>query len=592
MPTHQMYKAFISYSHHDRKWGSWLHKRIENYRFSVRALSRGANGNHGPYLMRPIFRDREELTVGHDLGGKIEAALERSESLIVICSPASAKSHWVNQEVLYFKRHKRGSRIFSIIVEGEPFSGDDKECFPEALRYLVDENGQLTRTRAEPLAADLRETGDGKRLGLLKLLSGLADIGLDDLVQRDLRRSRQRVMTITLSALAAVVIMASLSIGALKAREEADFRRNIAEEQIEFMLTDLKEEVKKVGRLDVLEVVIRRAADYYDNFPPTIHQPKAYARLSRVNMSLGEISTEYGDASKTQVTPLASAKTYFDHAFRQSRELYDLNPKNPDYVFNFAQATFWLGSLNFSKVTADRSRTYFVDYKALADQLNDLEPATLRGQLERIMAEMNLAAWQTTFTEEKISIAFLDRVVGRFEEVLADFPADARLINELAYAYAWQADAQTDTDDARALIIRQKQLALLKSSYERDPQNTDLLHQQLLAVAGVSKTFLELDQNAEAKTILGKHLDDSEYLWRLNRSSKFYLENYALMNFYLAKAEIGLGAYESAGAPLSRYGELQAYAEKYSPKTPPFFEELQAKKDTLAAQILRHAEVK
>ncbi len=31
-PKHYKYKAFISYSHQDKKWWDWLHKGMENYR--------------------------------------------------------------------------------------------------------------------------------------------------------------------------------------------------------------------------------------------------------------------------------------------------------------------------------------------------------------------------------------------------------------------------------------------------------------------------------------------------------------------------------------------------------------------------------
>jgi hypothetical protein len=31
-PKHYKYKAFISYSHQDKKWGDWLHKALETYR--------------------------------------------------------------------------------------------------------------------------------------------------------------------------------------------------------------------------------------------------------------------------------------------------------------------------------------------------------------------------------------------------------------------------------------------------------------------------------------------------------------------------------------------------------------------------------
>jgi len=32
MDTHFKYRAFISYSHADEQWATWLHKAIETYR--------------------------------------------------------------------------------------------------------------------------------------------------------------------------------------------------------------------------------------------------------------------------------------------------------------------------------------------------------------------------------------------------------------------------------------------------------------------------------------------------------------------------------------------------------------------------------
>ena len=68
---------------------------------------------------------------------------------IVICSMASAKSHWVNEEIKAFKRLGRSDRIFSLIVDGEPYSTgkegiEQYECFPPALRFKLGEDGELS----------------------------------------------------------------------------------------------------------------------------------------------------------------------------------------------------------------------------------------------------------------------------------------------------------------------------------------------------------------------------------------------------------------------------------------------------------------
>ena len=56
-----------------------------------------------PSRLYPIFRDRDELASGSDLSESIQTAMANSESLIVICSPAAAKSRWVSEEVRRFR---------------------------------------------------------------------------------------------------------------------------------------------------------------------------------------------------------------------------------------------------------------------------------------------------------------------------------------------------------------------------------------------------------------------------------------------------------------------------------------------------------
>jgi hypothetical protein len=73
-----------------------------------------------PNGLLPVFRDLEELPASANLGEQITEALGQSASLIVICSPNSAQSTWVNQEILAYKKLGRENRILAMIVDGEP----------------------------------------------------------------------------------------------------------------------------------------------------------------------------------------------------------------------------------------------------------------------------------------------------------------------------------------------------------------------------------------------------------------------------------------------------------------------------------------
>jgi WD40 repeat protein len=229
-PKQFKYKAFISYSHQDKKWGDWLHRALETYRVPKGLIGKQTGAGVVPKCLFPIFRDREELPTSHELGRVINKALDDSSHLIVICSPRSAKSQWVNEEIKQFKCLGKSDNILCLIVDGEPNAADkpgleEEECFPEAAKYEIGEDGELLTIRTEPIAADAREGKDGKRNALLKLAAGLLAVGFDNLKQRDLTRKQKRMAIFSGISMALVAIMAGLTFWALDQQREAERQR-------------------------------------------------------------------------------------------------------------------------------------------------------------------------------------------------------------------------------------------------------------------------------------------------------------------------------------------------------------------------------
>ena len=189
------YWAFISYSHADEEWAKWLHKSLETYRVPRKLVGRATTQGEIPKRVFPIFRDRDELPGASDLGGKLKDALSQSRSLVVICSPKSGVSKWVNEEVRSYKALALENRVFCLITDGEPNAAPDSgllECFPQAVRFRVNSSGEISDEPAEPIAADARPGKDGRANAILKLLSGVLGVGYDELRQRERQRQRQR----------------------------------------------------------------------------------------------------------------------------------------------------------------------------------------------------------------------------------------------------------------------------------------------------------------------------------------------------------------------------------------------------------------
>ncbi|MCB9828390.1 MAG: toll/interleukin-1 receptor domain-containing protein [Planctomycetes bacterium] len=200
------YWAFLSYSSQDGAACRRLQRAIERYRIPRRLV--GTPGRAGPVPRRvfPVFRDRDELPLSADIGSSVRDALRASRCLIVLGSPRSATSRWVNEEVRSFKALGRQDRVLAVILDGEPNASDvvgreHLECFAPALRHEVDAEGRIVAARAEPIAGDLRRGGDGFRRTVLKAVAGSVGLGLDELVRRDVRRRRARAALLGVLAL-------------------------------------------------------------------------------------------------------------------------------------------------------------------------------------------------------------------------------------------------------------------------------------------------------------------------------------------------------------------------------------------------------
>ena len=297
------YRAFLSYSHRDAKWADWLHKALETYRPPKPLVGTSTALGPVPKRLSPVFQDREELASATELGRVINAALQESACQIVICSPDAARSHWVNQEILAFKRLGREDRIFPLIVSGEPNASslpgrEAEECFPPALRFHLGADGNLSDAPTEPVAADVRPGKDGKKRAKLKIAAGLLGVGFDVLRRRETQRRARRLFVAACAATCGMVLTSGLATYALiqralaqsqtaRAEKEADAARQTTNFLIGlFRLADPSE---ARGSTVTAREILDEASQRVD--AELAKQPEIQARLLR---TLGTVYTGLG----------------------------------------------------------------------------------------------------------------------------------------------------------------------------------------------------------------------------------------------------------------------------------------------------------
>ena len=449
------FAAFISYSHTDAYAAAKLQRKLERYRLPGRI----AKTRNRPAALGAIFRDREDLAAAANLSDAIRDAIRRTDVLIVICSPDAAASPWVAAEIGLFRSLHPDRPILAVLLSGAPATS-----FPAA----------LTEGGLEPLAADLRPDGDGAQLGFLKIVAGIAGVPLDALIQRDAQRRIRRVMAITVGALAAVLIMVVMTTLALSAGNEAARQRAEAEGLVEYMLTDLREKLKGVGRLAIMEDVNRRAMQHYAKQGNLTNLPAdSLQRRARIVGAMGE------DDENLENYDLAQQK--YEELHRVTSALLKTDPDNPDRIYANAQSQNRIALLAHSQKISRAALLGFGRSKKLPDPI--LPSQKTKPEWVQLAAYLNGNLCAVIMEEKQYANTALSHclaAVSYNERLVRLLPQKQAAKYDLVFHYAWLSDAWTaNGNEAQSIASSRRSLSLVEALISTDPDNMHWREQEM-----------------------------------------------------------------------------------------------------------------
>ena len=553
MDSRFSYRAFLSYSHADKAWADWLHRRLETYRLPAAMVGRESPSGPIPARLAPIFRDRDELAAATDLSTEIDAALAQSMFLVVVCSPAAARSRWIDEEIAAFKRLHGEDRVRAIIVDGEPLSGDPAtECFPASLRVRFNARGERTSQPAEPIAADARRQGDGRKFAFLKLVAGLSGARLDELVRREQKRRQTRLAVLSAALAALVVVLSALTWDALRQRNaarlaqaEAQFQRDEAQGLVEFMLTDLRQRLDAVGRLDVLEAVGERLSATYARQDLSQLDADALGRRARVQLLLGEIESTRGN--------LDAALSLYRQAAATTGELLAREPGDPQRIYDHAQSVFWVGQVAWQRGEADVARQHFTQYHDYARQLVELDPDNADWQMELNYGLSNLG----TLAMDRGDAVAAERHFREALEVsraLSDArPVDADRMINTGTSLACLADALLRQGKlAPAAGLRGEEIALYEHWLAGHPADANVRQLLLDARSRLAQIHLGLGLPDQARNDATLATALADALLAGDRENIEWVDRASLAHAVAGEAYLHLGQHDLARASLQR----------------------------------------
>ena len=201
------YDAFVSYSH------------AADGRLAP-ALQSGLQSLAKPWYRRRalrVFRDQTSLSASPELWGSIEVALSKARHFVLLASPTAADSHWVDQEVRWWRANRGHDTVLIALTDGELDWDDDRGDFgaespiPPGLRDWFPH---------EPLWVDLRWARDDTDVSMRnprfrdavgELAAPMHGLPKDELIGEDISQHR-RTLRLARGAVALLSVLLILAV--------------------------------------------------------------------------------------------------------------------------------------------------------------------------------------------------------------------------------------------------------------------------------------------------------------------------------------------------------------------------------------------
>ena len=382
------YNAFISYRHEkeDEKVAEHLHDALERYHIPKSAREKA--DFEGSFQ---IFRDKFDLPVTDSLNDTIGNAIKESEYLIVICSPHTRDSIWVDKEIeLFLKTHSR-KNIFTVLVSGEP-----KEVIPETLLYEEvseeTEEGEIVTIRRplEPLSCDYRSgIKKARKTELPRLAAGLLGCTYEDLIRRQQQYRFRLFAGLGTAALLAVLTLAGYMYWSAKSirdnYEKALYNQSEYLAQESIRVKDEDQELAIQLALEALpsedndrpcnphaQYALANAVDAYRAPNPNQYEPvRSFKVENRKIESIagndkGTMVAEITDFGEIYVWDVESGRIIMQKSLKKKNEFYSYNS------CYFYKDTLWVYSGNLQAYNISTGELIF-DRTLFAEEYDNPE---------------------------------------------------------------------------------------------------------------------------------------------------------------------------------------------------------------------------
>lgn len=352
-----------------------------------------------------------------------------------------------------------------------------------------------------------------------------------------LRLRRRLIVAAAMALLVLAAAMAWLAQDARRARAEADRRRDQAENLVEYLLGELREQLLGVGRVDLLDSVNQRAQGYLDavGADDSAATRNARARLLGSRVAVLMQRGEYAEAERLAQAALAPAE-----AQAEARS------EDPAALRNLAEVHYWLGYLAMEQMRPPAmAEAQFAPMVALRERVLALDPDGREARDELATALTSRAA--ATGARGPQALADLKRADALYRGMAT--AGDPGLMGAHASTLAWLSSAYEHAGDLPAAAnARAENVAILTALKQADPANAVWSQDLAVALNFQMQLAQQLGRDDEALALVRRSCAMMDEDRRRDPQNREYQRGHAVCQSMLAGALLMAGQLADARA--------------------------------------------
>jgi DNA-binding winged helix-turn-helix (wHTH) protein/tetratricopeptide (TPR) repeat protein len=488
-----------------------------------------------------------------------QAALPRILSLLVtlnanddtVSGHHAAWSALQNETEHLLVRTLVEQRLFvSQLADGQPVFGVAHEAllrqWPRVAVWLAEHRQALrARSRIEGLAqqwlGENRHTHrllpQGRQLEEARELIEQTTLPLSEEMRAFIGASIRRVKHAERLRLAVIACFALLSVlagsfGLLARRASliAQQRRQEAEGLMGYMLGELADQLRPLGKLDLLDGVGNKALYYLRQQRPQELSPFGRQQQARALQTIAEVEYAHGNSSSAR-DALVQAKALLESNLASGQVSTQL-------LKDLGADAFWLGQIRLDQGDLDGAQGYFEQYLRYAQRMSAREPANADAWIEVSYAHNNLGAVAQARGDEAAAAREFEASIQLKRQALARRPNDRALRAALADSLIWLATVQQANGDLKqAMAVYEQERPQLRALQQSAPAEYEWSYRLVAALQDHAGLLIDMGQDAQVETDLRaawpliqallKH-DPNNQLWQSTALQQALLEGTVL----------------------------------------------------------------